>query len=106
MLQKSDASAELPDDVVTALRRVRRAICALPPPAALHVLTEQLAQEIVASGMAESPMYEDFMRMQIGALMQRIRGVCDELGLEPAEPVETAAAPAPVRAPWWMRWCS
>ena len=98
MLQKSDASAELPDDVVTAQRRVRRAVCTLPPPAALHVLTEQLAQEIVASGMAESPMYEDFMRMQVGALMQRVRGVCDELGVE----IPEAPVPAPKTA-WWRR---
>lgn len=73
-----------------------RAISELPPPAGFSVLIECLAQEIVASGIAGSPMYEEFLRMQVGALMQRVRGVCGELGVEISE--------APVPAPKTARW--
>lgn len=99
-------TGELPAEIKTAQRRVTRAISELSPPANFSVLIECLAREIVASGVVSSPIYEDFIRMQVSALVQRVRGVCNELGVELAEPVETAAAPAPVRAPWWMRWCS
>ena len=106
MLQEIDASAELPDDIKTAQRRVRRAVCTLPPPGVFHVLTEQLAQELVHAGIVPgSPMFESFLKMHIGAVINRVRGICHENGVELEEEVE-AEVPASVKAPWWQRWLS
>ena len=106
MLQKSDASAELPDDVVTAQRRVRRAVCTLAPPGNFSVLVEQLAAEMVHAGIVPgSPMFEPFLQMQIRALVSRVRGICDEQGVELDEEIEEDV-PAAVSAPWWKRWRS
>ena len=96
-MQQSEA-AELPAEIKTAQRRVTRAIAELEPPGGFSVLIECMAQEIVASGIAGSPLYGQCMQMQVGALMQRVRGVCDELGVE----IPEAPVPAPKTA-WWRR---
>ena len=75
LLDKRDTSAELPDDIKTAQRRVRRAVCTLPPPGAFSVLIEQLAQEMAHAG----------------------------IGVELDEEIEAPEA-APVKAPRWKFW--
>ena len=66
-----------------------RAIAKLPPPAGFSVLVEQLAGEMAASGIIPgSPMFEPFLQMQIGALVQRVRGICAEHSVDLAEEVK------------------
>ena len=43
--------------------------------------------------------------VQVAALIDRVRGICHENGVELEEEVE-AEAPASVKAPWWKRWLS
>ena len=106
MLQEIDTVAELPDDVVTAQRRVRRAVCTLAPPGNFSVLVEQLAAEMVHAGIVPgSPMFEPFLQMQIRALISRVRGICCEHGVELDEEIEVPAV-TPDKSPWWRRWRS
>lgn len=103
MLDKSDASGERPAAVVAAQRRVMRAIAELPPPANFSVLIECMAQEMVHAGLVpSSPMFESFAQMQIRALIQRVRGICAEQGIELEEEVEAPPTPTPRRG--WLPW--
>ena len=64
------------------------------------MLVESLAAEMVAAGITPgTAMFEPFQQMQIGVLIQRVRGICQEHGIVIEEP---EAAPAPRR--WWKFW--
>ena len=108
LLDKTDTSAavddDLPGEIKAAQRRVRRAVCTLPPPGNFTVLIEQLAQEMAHAGIIPgTALFEPFVKMQVGALIDRVRGICHENGVELAE--EVKAAPAPVKRGWfyWLR---
>jgi hypothetical protein len=94
---------DLPRPVQAAQRRVTRAISELAPPAGFAVLIEVLATEMAANGLIPgSPMFEPFLQMQISALIQRVRGICVENGVELVEEEIEATPPQP--RSWWRRW--
>ena len=88
-LQNARSSTIARRNVVAAQRRVARAIAELSLPAGFSVLIETMAQEMVAHNILPgTPTFESFIRLQIGALVDRTRGVCAELGVEIDEEIE------------------